>query len=237
MNIFNRDLISKNTSDLIFLLYKQNLLKAKTHNTIQDFDFSSFNNVLVFSPHMDDEIIGSGNFLLEYTKKAENNRKLTICYLIDNDGKKYKKRILESEKVCKKLNAKRLCFNFKDSALDYDVLFQKLTDLIYTINPQLILFSDFSLGNAHPDHDMLAKAIHKIMSNFPKIQFLGYEVLCPIESNCKLSLNSNAKIKLLKIYKSQIKKINYIKFLKKRFILEGNFNEHYILYTNNTCKL
>ncbi len=56
-----------------------------TDNSAEEIDLDEHDNIVVFSPHVDDETIGLGGTIIKYGKLGKN---MTLVYLTDGSGKK-----------------------------------------------------------------------------------------------------------------------------------------------------
>ncbi len=185
-------------------------------------------NILVLSPHADDEILGCGGFISKYSKLKYN-----IFVLILTNANKGAPEIFSEEKINKIRNeAKRANNIIGTSKIFFENLpalnlnnypFYKITEIIENylenINPEIVLIP--SSNDIHEDHKIIFKAAKVSMRtnkkrNIKKI--LSYEVLSETEWNeNEKSFNPNYfvnlkkseidnKVKAFLKYKSQVKK-------------------------------
>ena len=185
-------------------------------------------NVLIISPHADDEILGCGGFISKYSKKN-----YYINVLILTNANKGAPEIYSSEKIvsirkeAKKANkligTKNIFFENLPAINLNNYPIYKITSIINIYikrtNPEIILIP--SANDIHDDHKIIFKA-SKIStrpnkkSSLKKI--LSYEVLSETEWNEEGKLfnpnyfvplkknDINNKVKAFLQYKSQVKK-------------------------------
>ena len=199
--------------------------------------------ILIIAPHPDDETLGCGGTLHKF-----RNKKIYWMILTKmSDTKIYtKKKITDREKeirkVAKYLNIKNIInLNFEAATLNksnFKDLIMKMSNEIKKIEPDTI-FSPF-LHDAHSDHFFCTYALNHILKTFryPFIkQCYLYETLSETNQNYvkksffrpnvyfNISKNLRTKLKLAKIYKSEIKKHPFprsIEAIKALAILRGS---------------
>ena len=199
--------------------------------------------ILIIAPHPDDEILGCGGTLHKF-----RNKKIYWMILTKISDKKIytKKKITDREKeirkVAKYLNIKNIInLNFEAATLNksnFKDLIMKMSNEIKKIEPDTI-FSPF-LHDAHSDHFFCTYALNHILKTFryPFIkQCYLYETLSETNQNYvkksffrpnvyfNISKNLRTKLKLAKIYKSEIKKHPFprsIEAIKALAILRGS---------------
>ena len=185
-------------------------------------------NVLIISPHADDEVLGCGGFISKYSKK---NYLISVLILTNaNKGApeiyspEEIKSIRKEAKVANKLiGTKKIFFENLPAVNLNNYPVYKISNIINKyikeINPEIILIP--SGNDIHDDHKIVFKAAKVSLrpnkkSNLKKI--LSYEVLSETEwnedgksfnPNYFVHLNKtdiNNKIKAFLKYKSQVKK-------------------------------
>jgi N-acetylglucosamine malate deacetylase 1 len=185
-------------------------------------------NVLIISPHADDEVLGCGGFISKYSKK---NYLISVLILTNaNKGApeiyspEEIKSIRNEAKVANKLiGTKKIFFENLPAVNLNNYPVYKISNIINKyitkINPEIILIP--SGNDIHDDHKIVFKAAKVSLrpnkkSNLKKI--LSYEVLSETEWNEDgKSFNPNYfvhlnkadienKIKAFLKYKSQVKK-------------------------------
>ena len=199
--------------------------------------------ILIIAPHPDDETLGCGGTLHKF-----RNKKIYWMILTKISDKKIytKKKITDREKeirkVAKYLNIKNIInLNFEAATLNksnFKDLIMKMSNEIKKIEPDTI-FSPF-LHDAHSDHFFCTYALNHILKTFryPFIkQCYLYETLSETNQNYvkksffrpnvyfNISKNLRTKLKLAKIYKSEIKKHPFprsIEAIKALAILRGS---------------
>ena len=182
-------------------------------------------NVLIVSPHPDDETLGCGGSIFYHKKRKDNVSLLYITNIKKEHGwseKVINKRKKEMEKISKfyKLN-KVINLNLPTKKLDivpYDEIIKKISSVISKYNSEII-YIPFA-NDIHTDHQIVSKACLssiKWFRNKSVIRVLGYETLSETNFNFgERSFNPNVfinisqflkkKISAMKIYKSEISK-------------------------------
>tara|TARA_Y100000590_G_C15634752_1_gene982514 strand:- start:723 stop:1382 length:660 start_codon:yes stop_codon:yes gene_type:complete len=179
------------------------------------------NNVLVVSPHADDEVIGCGGTLLNHSQQKDKISWILMTDITENLFLK-KKRTNEINKIKKKLKIKKLInFSLKPSSLKYSMdsyLIEKIKKEIKKINPNIIYLP--YMYDIHTDHYFTTRYFLSCLKWFRQKsvkKILCYETVSETNLNFNLgtfkpnyyvdiSKNFNKKIELLKVYKSEIKK-------------------------------
>ncbi len=181
------------------------------------------NKILILSPHPDDETLGCGGTILKYKKKGW---KIDIIFFtkMTNDlfsGKEIKKRSNEISKISKLYKFNKI-YNFDypttslDQVSDYELI-SKIKNVLNKSKPNTIFYpSEYDI---HSDHNKVSRCF---LSNIKSFRFnfiekvYSYEILSETNFNFKnsfkpnhfenISNQMNMKIKILKIFKSEIKK-------------------------------
>jgi len=190
---------------------------SKNDNIDVDDMFKRGKNVLVFSPHVDDETIGLGGALL---KHKDNSDEVSVVYITDGRGstsefsedKTIELRRKEGEELKKVLNIKEMYFlDEEDGQVDSNKveLINEICEILNSVKPDII-YTPF-LIDGHRDHvettKLLINALSKEGGNFENIYM--YEVNCPIMPEIINSMNImeddifKKKEKLFSIFKSQ----------------------------------
>lgn len=167
-------------------------------------------NVLVLSPHSDDDVIGCGGTI--FAHKAQQDE--VIIYYLTGGGTLREK---EAQKASNILGVKKLIFsNSKDNEISNSKKqIDQLVKIIVKYQPRII-YAPSSL-DPNPDHfetaQVLASALHKI--DF-KGRIFSYEVWSPIHANRIINITDSIerKILALKEHKSQITSRSYIKAMQ-----------------------
>jgi len=185
-------------------------------------------NILILSPHADDEILGCGGFISKYSKKNYH-----ISVLILTNANKGAPEIYSPEDINRIRNeakianvfvgTKKLFFENLPALNLNNYPIYKITNIInkfiLDINPEIVLIP--SANDIHDDHKIIFKAAKVSMrpnkkNNLKKI--LSYEVLSETEwnengksfnPNYFVSLDKsdiNKKVKAFLKYRSQVKK-------------------------------
>lgn len=167
-------------------------------------DFN-YKNILIFSPHYDDEIIGCGGLLLKL-KKADSNCKI---YLYS-------------------FNSKDVIRNQEAQTLAEKAGFILIDDWSFVINSIDLILIPSPIEN-HKDHIkmylMLSNKLRKMKFN---IDVYLYNVWAYSFPNIVIDISDviDEKLSLLSIYKSQLDSKDYLHIAK-------GLNAYYSLYLNN----
>lgn len=185
-------------------------------------------NILILSPHADDEILGCGGLISKFSREKYSINVLILTNA--NIGapeifppKEIKKIRNEAKMANKFIGTKKLFFeNLPAINLNNYPLYKIINIIdkyILNINPEIVLIP--SANDIHNDHKIVFKAAKVSMrpnklSNLKKI--LSYEVVSETEWNedgksfnpnyfvCLKKSDINNKIKAFLKYKSQVKK-------------------------------
>ena len=167
-------------------------------------------NILILSPHPDDEIIGAGGTLIAAVKK---NKSKVHCIFFSSYNRN--KKLIENEikKVSKFVNFTYTCLKyFPDNFKIEDSTLKKIAEKINNLKPKKV-FLPF-LFDDHDDHrrvnEIILKIIEKNYINKLNFEIWGYQGYSTFPCNVivDISENFNKKILALKKYKSQIEKKN-----------------------------
>ena len=185
-------------------------------------------NVLILSPHADDEILGCGGFISKYSKQNYNINVLILTNANKGAPEIYStkeiKLIRNEAKIANNLiGTKKLFFENLPAINLNNYPIYKISNIInkyiLDINPEIVLIP--SKNDIHDDHKIIFKAAKISMrpnkiSNLKKI--LSYEVLSETEWNeegksfnpnyfvCLKKSDINNKVKAFLKYRSQVKK-------------------------------
>ncbi|MEM3074531.1 MAG: PIG-L family deacetylase [Candidatus Pacearchaeota archaeon] len=203
-------------------LEKSIKLEKKINNIIKEprlIEKPEEKNILVLSPHFDDEILGCGGVL---RKHVLNNNKISILYVTDGSKKNSEKnkeehflmRKKESEKACRIIGIKNNEFYYLKEPEGYiEVKEESINNLCHIIkknNPNLIYIPWF-LDN-HIDHFKTNKLLYQC---YKKLNFncmvCAYEIWTPIIPNIIINISKEFRLKkkALKEFKSQLKEVKY----------------------------
>ena len=184
-------------------------------------------NVLVISPHPDDETLGCGGALMYHKKKGDNIYWLNITNIFHSKGwpkVKVEKRKKEISKV-KELYGFTNFFNLKYATTELDTvpiskIINDISEIYNTIKPEIIFAPHNS--DVHTDHKIVFKALSSTFKWFrhPYIKsVLLYETLSETDFNFLNSFTPNTfinisdfldkKIQIMSIYKSEIKEFPF----------------------------
>ena len=198
-----------------------------SHPDLRPFDTQAYagENVLVLSPHPDDEIIGCGGTLITMLKEGS---KVSVVQLTDGsnscalrDFPEHIRKIIrlnEAKVVAENLGFTELVFfNEGDSHLTCtrDTV-KKLSDILNRLHPKAI-FVPF-INDIHPDHSaanqILSKSLESSHLNLKDVNVLSYEVwnFVPPNSFCIIDNQFDKKAAMLMKYRTGMKVIDYVHF-------------------------
>ena len=185
-------------------------------------------NILILSPHADDEILGCGGFISKYSKQNYHINVLILTNANKGAPEIYPPELIKKvRKEAKSANnlvgTKTLFFENLPAINLNNYPFYKITDIIdkyiADLNPEVVLIP--SANDIHDDHKIIFKAAKVSLrpnkkKNLKKV--LSYEVLSETEWNedgksfnpnyfvCLEKSDINKKVKAFLKYKSQVKK-------------------------------
>ncbi len=179
-------------------------------------------NVLILSPHPDDEVIGCGGVLLELARLNANvytlylNRAEESRFLRDLDlNKKIRTRESEIRKVACLLKWIKFDFVYdKGAKPNENVIMDRIEKFIELSNPSKIFIPWY--GDNHVEHKIFNSYLAKsrLTMNFLKnSQICAYEVWSPITaptSFFEVTSLIDKKAELISLYSSVTQEVNYI---------------------------
>jgi LmbE family N-acetylglucosaminyl deacetylase len=200
---------------------------AYSHLDLQQFNTQSYSNenVLVISPHPDDEIIGCGGTLI---KIIEEGAKVSVLQLTDgSDSYALKEspehirktiRLKEANVVATNLGfAELILFKEVDSHVKCTIdNVKKLSDILNRLHPKGI-FVPF-INDKHPDHivsnEILSKSLESSALNLPEVNILSYEVWSFVVPNSFSIIDNqfDKKSDMLLEYRTGMKVFDYVHF-------------------------
>jgi LmbE family N-acetylglucosaminyl deacetylase len=165
-------------------------------------------NVLVLSPHPDDDVFGCGGSIAKHTRNGDI---VTILYLTGNAKRKE-----EAQNASRILGTTKTIFwDLEDGSItSSDNLAKKIADIINATKPQSIYVP--AMDDPHSDHSeiafSLAKALKLQESKIFDGQVLSYEVWQPIFANRLIKIDDSieTKIAAMKCHASQLEDRNYL---------------------------
>lgn len=204
-------------------------------------------NILVVSPHPDDEILGCGGTLLRF-KNLKLNLNWLIVTNLDTKDKYYKKRQREISEISKQIKFDKVrkleILTKKVDQIKKEILINKISKILYNLKPDII-FLPF-IKDPHSDHRIVTESFNACIKTF-RFPFLKkimmYETISETTHNFIYSRKFNPnifidvtdyidkKIKLFNIYKSEAQKHPFPRsneLIKSLAILRGSqSNCHY----------
>jgi len=193
-----------------------------------------FKNVLVLSPHPDDDVFGLGGTIVRLIK---NGAQVTVAYFCDGAGGipienknrdlrdlgvdfKKDKSLIEKRKVEAKEAGKilgihsQVFFGYPDGELaSGSAAVRALVDLINKVEP-VIIFTPSFLDN-HPDHRVTNEILMNALSEYKyrdNVQIWAYEVWTPLYPNRLVPIKEVLEIKkeAVKKHQSQLEARDYL---------------------------
>lgn len=183
--------------------------------------------ILVISPHPDDETIGAGGLL--WAHRHQSALHFVILSNGENGGRlahppadpERQKQVLmcvrkdELLKTAHELNARSVDFlEFPDGNIPLDsVAVERLRAVVAKVRPDVVLLPWF-LDN-HADHRLANVLFAKACGN-EKMLVLGYEVWAMLQPNAYFDISHHltTKLSLLRNYRSQLRTIDYLHYVK-----------------------
>ena len=188
-------------------------------------DLDNASDLLVLSPHPDDEIIGCGGTL---TKLIARGARVTVAQLTDGsatvglrgqpDGVRSNVRLEEAQSVATRLGvAELVLLKQPDSNLVCDdSTVNSVVQLLDRVRPASI-FTPF-VNDPHPDHlaasRILQRALPESSLDLDSTKVLGYEVWSFVPPNTLSVVDDqfDTKADLLLAYRTGMKVVNYVAF-------------------------
>jgi len=198
-----------------------------SHLDLRQIDTEAYSreNVLVISPHPDDEIIGCGGTLIRI---LEEGSKVSVVQLTDGSNSIALKdspehirktiRLKEAKDVAANLGfAELILFKEVDSHLKCTgENVKNLSDILNRLRPKAI-FVPF-INDKHPDHivanEILSESLETSSLNLQDVEVLSYEVwnFVPPNSFCITDKQFDKKTDMLMKYRTAMKVIDYVHF-------------------------
>ena len=188
-------------------------------------DLNDGSDLLVLSPHPDDEIIGCGGTL---TKLIGRGARVTVAHLTDggatiglrgqSDDIRGAVRLEEAQRVAKRLGVADLVLLKEPDAnlVCDDRTVRPIVQLLERLRPAAI-FTPF-INDPHPDHlatsRILQRALAESSLDLDSTKVLGYEVwsFVPPNALCVIDDQFDDKEDLLLAYRTGMKVVNYVAF-------------------------
>jgi LmbE family N-acetylglucosaminyl deacetylase len=180
-------------------------------------------NVLVLSPHPDDDILGCGGTLAKHKKAGHTITSVTLTdgsfgdpSIPDRDVL-IRKREEESQRAARIIGISRCEFlREKDQKLGTKgPIIQKIGALLDEIEPDL-LYLPFFLDN-HPDHVATHRIFYRVaQKKTVRTKCCFYETWAPLYPNILVDVSDEMAIKVraIKEYETQLKHYDYVRICK-----------------------
>lgn len=180
-------------------------------------------NVLVLSPHPDDDTLGCGGTLVKHKKAGHTITSVTLTDGSFGDpsfpdkSALIKEREKESKRAAQTIGISRSVFlREKDQKLVCgDPIVQKVQGLLDEIKPDLV-YLPFFLDN-HPDHIATHDIFYRVIRNNPgRCQCCFYETWAPLFPNILVDISNEMvlKVKAIEEFKTQLKHFDYIRICR-----------------------
>ena len=181
------------------------------------------NRVLVIATHPDDETLGCGGTLLKH-KANDDHIHWLICTTLNKNHKYYLTREKQIKQVSKSFNFNSVhTLPYETTKVDHynmSEIIEKISKIIKKIKPSIIYLP--FMGDVHSDHKKIFEASYSCTKSFRNpfikkiymMETLSETEFAPSIKNDSFVPNTfvdiskyiNKKIKIMKIYKSEISK-------------------------------
>lgn len=185
-------------------------------------NLSPAKNILVLSPHPDDDVIGCGGTIyLHYLTGGQ----ITVAYLTNGEkgspyfsrGMLIKYRHREALRSAKIIGIKKTIFmDERDGALKVNSkIVRRLKEVLESAKPQIVYLP--SLWDTHPDHKQTNLIWSMASSDADSYQMYGYECAGPLYPNCFIDITSvfNIKQEALRQHITQLLTYNYMELISR----------------------
>ncbi|MEJ5258584.1 MAG: PIG-L family deacetylase [Anaerohalosphaeraceae bacterium] len=179
-------------------------------------------NILVLSPHPDDEVIGCGGLILNLTERGHRVVVVHLtdgsqCHSLRTKPKAYRNRIRldEAQQAAEAMGAECCLWGIPEKELrpapEYT---QKLCALLENVKPEWILVP--FINDPHPDHQtcnhLLQDSLRRILGYQSAGAVIQYEVDELLPANVYLPIDSfmDRKERLLFFYQTGMKPVDYM---------------------------
>ena len=211
--------------------YKQMTPVAITHQRLKN------KNILILSPHPDDELIGVGGLSLEL---LQHGGKVNILQLMDGRKLGSLDDAPESEQTARTTEAIKVAEAMKANEIitwnavelnkgNVQALSEKLYDLILKHQPDWV-FVPF-IEDIHPDHVETNRVLYHALEKLADVQLSGLKVFSyevwnkvPVNAFIKIDAVFEEKMRLMMLYKVAMMVQDYVDFCR-----EMNLYNHYRL--------
>jgi LmbE family N-acetylglucosaminyl deacetylase len=177
-------------------------------------------NVLVLSPHPDDDILGCGGTLAKHQKAGHTITSVTLTDgslgdpTFSDRTALIEERERESERAAKIIGVSRCVFlREKDQKLENKApVIEKVGSLLDEIKPDLV-YLPFFLDN-HPDHMATHKIFYQVaLHSTLRRECCFYETWAPLYPNILVDISDemDLKVRAIEEYKTQLKHFDYVR--------------------------
>lgn len=175
--------------------------------------------ILVILPHPDDEIIGCGGTLLKHLMLGDNVNLLFLTNGVEyGDEFEARKaiRIAECKKVINELNVNAYIWEENVTVDCCETNIKRLANIICDLKPDIIYIP--FIGERNKDHRNAAILLQEALLKMTSLQcfICEYSVWSPINPNILVNITEffSNKMSLLRFYKSELAKYNYMKLIE-----------------------
>ena len=194
------------------LLHLINVLYFENHIEPVRIKIPKNKNILVISPHPDDETLGCGGLILQAVKEKCNIHLLSLSSGSPEDATIREKELVKS---ANDLGIKDITFmRLTDGVIGNEIIGKNILNDIFIKNKPDIILIPFILDN-HEDHKNANKLLIELKSH-EELEIWCYQVYSNIISNAYFDITdvSDMKYKILENYSSQLKYFDYINWNK-----------------------
>lgn len=197
-----------------YLNYNNIIEAARSNLQIEIVDKVTPDRVMVIVPHPDDEALGCGGYLIKHQLIGSNIRLVYLSSGAVVNGSSSTKVLAEARReeanlATKLLSAENVFFDLKDGQIEAKEVAKLLLPQIREFKPETILLP--SELDDHQDHRQANLGAKKALCNVLKesgkidIKLMFYEVWTPLYPNRLVTIDPEAKRRLINIYQSQLK--------------------------------
>jgi len=227
MDMFRR-LLPENLVYFSELVYKK--MKKVVYPKVIDVPEGS--NILVLSPHPDDDVFGCGGTLYKHHLAGAG---VTSVYMTDgrkgdpafSEEEMTKKRQTEAKKAARILGLDTVFLNYRDQELKLNnATLKDIKNILRDIEPDLV-YLPFFLDN-HPDHfetnTILLEACKEVRCDFG---IFAYEIWTPIVPNRVVDVTPviDTKKKAMDAHKTQLRINDYAQAILGLNMYRANFSQ------------
>lgn len=203
-------------------------------------NLNHYSNVLIISPHQDDEAIGCGGLM---TRLAEQKSRMTLLYVFNgaqpldhmSPEEVVHTRHTEAEAMAGRVGAEILTLGIDDIAVDVTLKHvERLAEYVEYIQPDLILLP--WMMDAPVKHRLANHLIYKALENIKlsQTEMWSYQVHSSLFPNVVVDITEqiDSKVDLIRLFESQVSMKRYDHYARGMAI----WNSRYLYSKKNTHK-